>query len=136
MNAMVPIFDKKRFDYSFLAGTAFHQVTLAAALELVPYKSVFLMIRVHKLTISAGQSFAFTLENTLPSHEDSQEFLSTSAPILSVSITSATSAPALLSANGTDPLAFGKLVLTASQGSTGGTPLYAELSACLLGRTE
>lgn len=133
---LIPIFEKRRFDFSFLTGTATHQVTLASALSLIHYKSVFLMIRVHELTISTGQSFLFTLENTLPSDEDPQEFTDTSSFILSVSIPSGTTAPKLLSGSGTNPLAFGKLVLTAAQGSAGGTPLYAELSACLLGRAE
>ncbi len=133
---LIPIFEKRRFDFSFLANTATHQVTLASALSLIHYKSVFLMIRVHELTISAGQSFLFTLENTLPSDEDPQEFTDTSSFILSVSIPSGTTAPKLLSGSGTNPLAFGKLVLTAAQGGVGGTPLYAELSACLLGRAE
>lgn len=137
MNAnLIPLFDKRRFDFSFLTSTGTHQVILASALELVQYKSVFLMIRVHEITISAGQSFLFTLDNTLPSDEDPQEFTDTTASILSVSVSSGTTAPKLLSGSGTNPLAFGKLVLTVAQGGTGGTPLYAELSASLLGRSE
>ncbi len=135
-SSLVPIISKQRFDYTFLSGTTFQQVTLAAALDLVSYKSVFLMVRVHRISLSSGQTFVFTLENTLPSEEDPQEFTDSSSPILSVTVPSGTSAPKLLSGNGTDPLAFGKLVLTANQGSSSGTPMYAEMSVCLLGRSE
>lgn len=135
-SSLIPIINKQRFDYSFLSGTTAQQVTLAGAVDLTSYKTVFLMVRIHRISLSAGQSFVFTLENTLPSEEDPQEFTDTSSPILSVTVPSVTSAPKLLSGSGSDPLAFGKVVLTANQGSSSGTPLYAEMSVCLLGRSE
>lgn len=135
-SSLIPIINKQRFDFSFLTGTASQVVTLAPAIDLILYKTVFLMVRVHQISIASGQSFTFTLQSTLPSEEDPQEFTDTTSSILTVSVPFGTSAPKLLSGSGTNPLAFGKLIMTATQGSVSGTPLYAEMSACVLGRSE
>lgn len=138
--SFIPIFTKTRFEYSYLGTPApnTEQVVMAPAIDLIQFKFLQLFVRVHRITISTGQSFAFTLYSTLPSDEDPQEFTDTSAggTIITLSIPTGTTAPSLLNSTSTTPPAFGKLVFTATQGSTPGTALYAELSACLMGRPQ
>lgn len=136
-SVLIPVFNKQRFEYSFLGNGGSQQMVLQPAIDVIAYDSLFLLIRVHAITIASGQSFNFKLYNTLPSEEDPQEFTDTTATtgeVLSLDVPSGTTAPKLLSASGTSPQAFVKLVFTANQGSTGGTILYAEMSGCLLGR--
>jgi len=130
---IVPVFDKIRLDYTYLGSTATESVRLAREINVSPFYRVQLIIRVHSLSISGGQSFAFALTNTLPSEVDPREF-SQSATFLTVSITGATppTPPVIVSGTATDPGAFLKLVVTATQGSLGGTPLYGEFSGVLV----
>ncbi len=133
MPILVSLFDKQRFEYSYLTGgTGVQSVTLARALNVVPYYEATLLLRVHKVTLSAGQSMVFTLYNTLPSEEDPQEFTDVTTIFTSLTMNSGTAAPSLLSARATSPQAYLKLVLTATQGSVTGTALYGEVSGCLL----
>ncbi len=133
---LISLFDKQRFEYSYLSSTTSQTITFARALDVTPYMSVTVMARIHRITMSAGQSFTFTLQNTLPSFEDPQEFTDTTTTFLTLSVPSSTAAPALLSNNGVVPQAFLKVILTATQGGTTGATLYAEMSACLLLRDQ
>lgn len=138
MNSIVlPLFNKQRMDYSFLGNTSSQQVTLQSMIDVASYKTIMLLVRVHRLDMSSGQAFSFSLYNTLPSDEDSQDFTdytSAFAPVLTLSIGSGTTAPALKLATASGPGPYLKLVMTATQGSVGGTALYAEMSASLLAR--
>ena len=95
-----------------------------------------LSVRVHALTMSAGQALQFLVWNTLPSDEDpAQEFVASST-LTVATITSTTGAPSLVnSAIGVDPDAYVKISLRAVQAPTSTPPLRATLSACLLLRT-
>lgn len=132
MPILVSLFEKTRFEYSYLSGTTSQTVTLARALNVVPYYECQLLVRWHKGTLSAGQSLVFTLYNTLPSDDDPQEFTDTTTLFTSVTMNSAVSSPYLFSARATSPQAYLKLVMTVTQGSSAGTALYAEASGCLL----
>jgi hypothetical protein len=129
---LIPLFNKTRFDFGFLTGTTSQLTVIAPAIDLIQFKSLILLIRVHRINLTAG-SLSFTLYNTLPSDEDPQEFTDVVSTILTLSVSG--SPGSLLNATGSSPQAFGKLVLLAVQSSTG-NPLYAELSGCLLGRYQ
>jgi hypothetical protein len=128
--ALIPVFPKTRYDFGFLTGTNTQITVVAPAIDLIQFKSVVLLVRVHRINLTAG-SLTFSLLNTLPSDEDPQEFTDSGTAILSLPISG--SVGSLLNATASSPQAFGKLVLTAVQSSTG-NPLYAEVSCCLLGR--
>lgn len=130
---IVPAFDKLRLEYSYLTTGATETVRLARDISVSPFYRVQLIIRCHSLAISAaGQKFDFTLTNTLPSEVDPREF-SDAAAFLTVSVTGASppTPPVIVSGTATDPGAFLKLVVTASQ-STTGTTLYGEFSGVLV----
>lgn len=119
-------------EYSYLAAGASESVRLVHALNCAPFYRVQLIIRIHSLTISTGQSFAFVLANTLPSEIDPREF-SESASFLTVTINSSSpAAPSLVSGTATDPGAFLKLTMTASQPAGGSSPLYGEFSGVVV----
>jgi hypothetical protein len=127
---LLPLFSKTRFDFGFLTGVNTQVAVIEPAIDLIQFSSLIFLVRVHRITLSAG-SLTFSMLNTLPSDEDPQEFTDSATPILSLAISG--SAGTLLSATGSRPQAYGKLILTAVQSSTG-NPLYAEVSGCLLGR--
>lgn len=133
--SLIPLFPKTKFDFTFLTGTNTQNTVIVPAIDLVQFKTLILLIRIHRVTLTAGQTLVYTLLNTLPSDEDPQEFTDIGTPIITLSISTAVSSPTLVNATGSSPQAFGKLVLTASQTSTG-SPLYAEMSGCLLGRCQ
>lgn len=128
--ALIPVFSKTRFDFGFLTGTNTQITVVAPAIDLIQFKSLIFLVRVHRINLTAG-SLTFSLLNTLPSEEDPQEFTDSGTAILTLAISG--SVGSLLNATGSTPQAFGKLILTAVQSSTG-NPLYAEVSGCLLGR--
>lgn len=131
MNAtLIPLFSKMRFDFGFLTGVNTQITVMEPAINLIQFSSLLLLVRIHRITLSAG-SLTFSMLNTLPSDEDPQEFTDSATPILTLAISG--SAGTLLSASGSRAQAYGKLILTAGQSSTG-NPLYAEVSGCLLGR--
>lgn len=132
--ALIPLFPKTRFDFSFLASTTTQTTVIAPAIDLIQFKSLVLLIRIHRVMMTAGQSFVYTLLNTLPSEEDPQEFTDSGSAVITLSITTVSS-PALLNATGSSPQAFGKLVLAATQVGAN-DPFYAEMSGCLLGRYQ
>lgn len=134
--SLIPLFPKTRFDFTFLTMNATQQTVLAPAVDLIQFKTLILLIRIHRVTtMTTGQSFVYTLLNTLPSDEDPQEFTDTGTAITTLSIPTA-SAPSLLNSTGSSPQAFGKLVLTATQTGANNIPFYAEMSGCLLGRYQ
>lgn len=134
--SLIPLFPKSKFDFTFLTGTSTQITVIAPAVDLIQFKSLLLLIRIHRVTLTSGQSLVLSLLNTLPSDEDPQEFTDAGTPITTLTIATGAGAPTpgtLLSATGSSPQAFGKLILTAVQVSTG-SPLYVEMSGCLLGR--
>jgi hypothetical protein len=131
---IVPFLEKRTYDFSTLSAGAgvTNSVVLDPALCVLDAYRVRLNLRIHDLTVSAGQSFSLTLYGALPSEEDpAQDFVDTRAAFINLSVTSATSAPTLLTATATDPDAYLRIVLNASQTSPAAT-LRATLSACLI----
>jgi hypothetical protein len=129
---LLPVLDKRRFEYSFLGGGASQEITLQPAIDVCGHVSGILFVRVHERNMTSGQSIGLGLYYTLPSGDDPREFTASSS-LTDVTITSVSpsSTPALLFREFSSPGAFLKLVLTATQTSVPST-LYAEVSAELL----
>lgn len=126
---IVPVLNKQIFEFSFLGTGADQDVVLHPAIDVGAWFRVRLVVRVHQITATSG-NFTFKLQHTLPSDEDRQEFVDTSADFLTTgNITSAS--PNIKTISGTDPQAYLKLVLRAHQVTAGNT-LYGEFSAVLV----
>lgn len=132
---LVPILSMREFDYTFLAAAATKTIVLHSALNVAMYYTARLIVRVHELTMSTGQKFTIAAYGTDPSRDDPREFVLGSTT-LSVDITSSHAAGNLVSDTDTDLYPFLKVVVTAQQGSSGATPLFAVLSADLLLRED
>ena len=130
---IIPVLDKRIFEFSFLGTSGTQDVVLQSAIDVSSFYRVRLLVRVHSITATTG-NFAFKLLHTLPSDSDPQEFTISSGGSEFLTLTGITSAsPNIKTATATDPQAFLKLVLTATQGTSGNT-LYGEFSAVLVGR--
>lgn len=126
---IIPILDKRVFEFGFLGTAATQDIVLHPAADITSYYRVKLLVRVHAITATTG-NFQFRLFNTFPSEQDPQEFTDSTAIGAALSIS--TSSPSIVVANAvTDAQAFLKIVLRATQGTAGNT-LYGEFSAALL----
>ncbi|MBK8260425.1 MAG: hypothetical protein IPK80_03700 [Nannocystis sp.] len=131
-----PIFTMERFDFTWLGSSASHTLTLHRALSVVQCTRVQLSLRLHSSAgsgLTGSQAIVLAAYGTNPSPVDPREFTKTT-PLVSITANSSSTFPSLLSADATDPDPFLKIVLTFTQGATGGTPLWVELSADFLGR--
>lgn len=133
---MVPITDKRAFDFSNVYSGTEVYVVLCPALCVLAYTRLRLSVRVHALTMTSGQLLRFYMWNTLPSDEDpAQEFVG-STELTTADITSATTVPSLVtSALVEDPDAYVKISVRATQTSVPST-LTATLSVSLLLRRD
>lgn len=131
---ILPVLERKRFDWTYLGGGGQQQVVLQPAIDVTGFYYIQLWVRIHERSFSADQTVGMTLFETLPSNDDPREFTITSSSFLSLSFNlgSPVSVPALLNANSTNPGAFLKLVLSAYQAATAPGTFYAELSAVLV----
>lgn len=127
------ITDLREFDFSNIVIRQAVDVVLCPAHRVLAYTRVRLSVRVHALTMSAGQSLSFFVWNALPSDEDpAQEFIE-SSPLMTATITSSTAAPTLVtSGTSYDPNAYLKISIRAVQSPTSTPPLRATLSTYLL----
>lgn len=132
---ILPILQKTRFEYSYLAVSASQAVIIQPAIDTSPFYYYQLIVRVHERSFSGSQTIQLALASTLPSEEDPREFSASAASTITITGASPASVPGILSVSGTDPGAFLKFTLTATQqGGAAGT-LYAELSAVLVLRS-
>lgn len=122
---IVPIVEKRIFELSFLGSSATQDVVLHPALDVGAWFRVRLVVLVHQITATSG-NFVFKLQHTFPLENDRQEFVDTTDFLTTASITNAS--PNIKTISGTDPQAFLKILLRATQG-TGGDTLYGEFSA-------
>ncbi len=132
---MIPVLEKKRFEYSYLASGTTQEVIFVPAINLAEYDWAQLWVRVHERNMVAGsQIIRLLLNRTLPSADDPREF-TIGASVLTVGVTSSAPAtvPGLL-ASGPLTGAPGdfRLSATITQNSPSTNRLYAELSAVLL----
>lgn len=127
---IIPVLEKRIFEFSFLSTSGSQQVVLQPAIDVSGFYRVRLLVRVHNLNLSGTSNFDFKLQHTLPSDSDPQEFTDTSSDFLAITnITSAS--PNIKTATATDPQAYLKLLLKANQQTTGNL-LYGEFSAVLV----
>lgn len=127
---IVPILEKRMFDFSYLGSSpAYQEVVIQPHVDVGAWYRVRIVVRVHGITATSG-NFTFKLQHALPSSDDSQEFIDATSDFLTTSaITDAS--PNIKTASATDPQAYLKILLRASQG-TAGDALYGEFSAALI----
>ena len=130
------IIPKQRFDFTWLGSSATKTLVLHSALNVVPYYYARLAFRLHA-TSSTGfvstQSIVLAGYGTDPSPDDPAEFTKPAAT-LSATLNSSSTVPSLTSDTASDLDPFLKIALTFTQGATGGTAFWAELSADLVCR--
>lgn len=132
--AFIPILEKTRLDFSFLAGTASHTVTLRSNIDVIGYHYVQLFVRLHDRSMVSGQSLRFALVNSVPSNEDSRDFLDISS-FLTADISDSTPAvPGITSGAASGPGPFLAFTVSATQTSVSST-FYVDASAVLLLRS-
>ena len=135
-----PLFEKRKFEYSYLGPSATQSITLQRMIDCIPYGFVGLLIRIHRITALTGaQSLVVALHNVLPSEEDTQDFVDMTGgslvTVASVTVQSGVTAPSLLISTATNPGPFLKCVATVTQALSGGTTFFVEASGGLLLRT-
>jgi hypothetical protein len=129
---LVPILSKTVYDYNFLPNSTSRSVVLARAIDVTPFKSTRMIVRVHDASLATGATITVAAYGSFPSEEDSQEFLTTSAE-MSAQLTSGMSVPSLLIDSEADSYPFWKIILTASRSVTAGN-IYGVISVSLLVR--
>ncbi len=127
---IVPVLQRTRYEYSYLGSNVSQTIVVQPAIDTSAFYYYQLIVRIHERSFAGSQTITLGLYSTLPSEDDPREFSSTTATGV-VTVTGALTVPGILSVSGTDPGAFMKLLLTASQPIAPGT-LYAELSAVLV----
>jgi hypothetical protein len=103
-------------------------VVLHPGVDVGNWYRVRLVVLVHQITASTG-NFVFKLQHAFPCESDRQEFVDTSDFLATASITS--NSPNIKTITGTDPQAYLKVILRATQ-VTSSTTLYGEFSAYLV----
>lgn len=130
---IIPILEKRVFEFGYLGTSGIQDVVIHPAVDVSSYYRVRLLVRIHSITATTG-NFKFILNNTFPSEQDPQEFTDATNTFLTTSnITTGTPNIFYIAASSTDPQAFLKVILRATQGTSGNT-LYGEFSAALLVR--
>jgi hypothetical protein len=130
-SSVLQVLERRRFDWSYLVSGQ-QEVVIQPAISVADFYHVQLWIRIHALSFSAAQIVGVSLFDTLPSDDDPREFVKTSAAFASTSFTSSPGSPALLSASGTGPGAYLKLLLTGYQDNASPGIFYVELSMALV----
>ena len=125
---IVPIVEKRIFEFSYLGPSASQDVVLHPAVDVGAWYRVRIVVLVHQITATSG-NFVVTLQNTFPSEHDRQEFVDTAGFLSTASIT--TASPNIKTISGTDPQGYLKVILRANQVTSGST-LYGEFSVFLV----
>lgn len=138
-SCVIPFLEKRTFDFSNinsgLTSSLNLTIVLCPAVSVLGYYRVRLAVRVHSITfLSSDQAIRLTAFGTMPSEEDpSQDFVDINT-FVNVDLTQGTVAPSLVSATATDPDAYLRILLRATQAPVAAT-LRAELSAALVLRS-
>lgn len=130
---IIPILPMTEFNFSFLNGGTSKTIVLAPAIDVINYRHVRLVVRVHEIDIATGvgsPKIEIGGYGTDPSPADPRDFALSSSD-LSV-IINTQSAGALVTASDTDTYPFLKLYAKGTQGTSNGTRLFAVLSADLI----
>lgn len=132
---LIPVLDKTRFEYSYLTAAQSQTIQISRQINVVPFYRVQLIVTIHALTISAGQTWNFNLSNTMPSESDPRDLSENPSGTQFMTVTLNTStppAPVVVSGSATDPGAFLKVWLQANQDAASAPTMYAEFSAAVL----
>lgn len=132
---LIPVLDKTRFEYSYLTSGTSETIQISKQINVIPFYRVQLIITIHALTVSAGQTWSFNLSNTMPSESDPRDLSEnpTATQFLTVTLNASTpAAPVVVSGSATDPGAFLKVWLRANQDPTTAPTMYGEFSAAVL----
>lgn len=126
---IVPVVEKRVFEFSFLAGTP-QEVVLHPAIDVGAWYRVRMVILTHQITATSG-NFVFALRHAFPSEQDRQEFGIPGTDFLATAAITTSTPNNLTTVSQVDPSAYLKFVLKATQGTPGDT-LYGEFSAYLV----
>ncbi len=125
---IVPICEKRIFEFSYLGTAGIQDVVLHPAVDVGAWFRVRAVALVHQITATSG-NFVIKLQHTFPTEHDRQEFVDTTDFLTTANIT--TASPNIKSISGTDPQGYLKVILRATQGTSGNT-LYGEFSVYLV----
>ena len=138
---LVRVADRKRFDFSYLAGSASQSVVLYPNIDAIDYCVAAIYTRVHERKMASGQLLTLSLYNTLPSDEDAREFVETdvagsAVELIALSLTNIlpSAVPGLSYSSTTSPGPYLKFGLSATQASAPAT-FYVEIRVAVLLRT-
>lgn len=126
---IIPVMEKRVFEFGFLGTAGTQDVVIHPALDVSDFFRVRLIVRVHSISATTG-NFNFKFQHTLPSEQDPQEFTDSTADFMATGAIT-TASPNIKTVTSTDPQGFLKLILRATQGTSGNT-LYGEFSAVVV----
>jgi hypothetical protein len=126
---IVPICEKRIFEFSYLTGGTNQDVVLHPAVDVGAWYRIRAVLLVHQISVTSG-NFTLKLQHTFPSELDRQEFVDPTDFLTTASITNAS--PNIKTISGTDPQGYLKVILRASQTTTTGAILYGEFSVYLV----
>ncbi len=126
---IVPICEKRIFEFSYLATPNTQDVVLHPAVDVGAWYRVRAVVLVHQISVTSG-NFTLKLQHTFPNELDRQEFVDTTDFLTSASITNAS--PNIKTISGTDPQGYLKVILRADQAAASGATLYGEFSVYLV----
>jgi hypothetical protein len=130
---LVELFSLRRFDFATLSASTTMDVELVRELRVIEWVETTLEVRVHAISMTSGGSIAVRLTPTSITPEDpAVAFLATS-PVLSASVTSSTTAPALLTDTSDGVGGSLRLSVFGTRGSGAGS-YWADISAVLVGK--
>lgn len=125
---IVPFLDKRSFEFGYLGTSATQDVVLHPGLDISNFYRYRAVIRIHSITATSG-NFTFKFQHTAPSDQDPQEFTNTTDFMTSSAIS--TASPNIVTVTSTDAYSHLKIILRATQGTSGNT-LYGEFSAFMV----
>jgi len=94
-SVIIPVIPKTVIENSFLVSPATYETIYKNAVDVIPYSSIILMARLHRVDADADATVEIILRDVNPSPEDGQDFVDTSADFLSVTIDHGDSPPQL-----------------------------------------
>lgn len=133
---VVPVLPATVFNFSYLGVSAVETRYIAAAIDVVPYYTGTLVVRLHNNSMASGRgaTMAIQVYGSAPSARDPRDFLQSEADMsLTISDVSVHASPAFFNDSTTLVTAgFYAVRLVATQGGSAGFSVAAELSVDLV----
>jgi len=131
---LVQLFSLRRFDFAPLTAGTTMEIELVRCLRVLDWVEATLEVRVHAVSMTSGGSIHVRLTPTSLTPEDPSVGFRAASPTFSASITSSTTAPALVVATvGSAIGGYLRLSVLGTRGSGAGS-YQADLSAVLVGK--